>query len=658
MKILQLYHKGTVMAAKISANFRRHLRLLRKPMQMAIRWYPVSASMGKNEYIELLGADISETEALLMELSRKNKALEEQNANLSFMETELQQRMADMENARNEVSVIADRYRLAADASRDVIWDWDGRANESFISDRIFEILGDTYRGATWSMDTLHGLIIPEDIPVILKAYSDHLKFDTPFFSSEFRVKDHQNHSRWVHIRGIAIKDMDGRVIRTAGSLADVSKQKQQELRLHQLAYFDVLTGLPNVYWIQEKLESLLSSAVENGLELTLYCVGLDELKRINDLMGNSAGDIILQTVAGRLSGLDAESSEIARIGGDEFVLIRKNAGRTGHQNNFADHLVAAVREPIPIKDAPVYITCSVGIARYPQDGQTSEALLKHVELAMSKAKEVGKNTSIRYDSLLGRESAERTQMSQHLRKAVSRNEFYLEYQPSVQTLTGDICGYEALLRWNSPVYGLVSPDRFIPLAEENGAIIELGMMVLKKVFHFIRRTGRKDIIVSCNVSARQLMQRDFVDTLLAAYQNADIPQNTLAIEITESALLESMEDVVPRIRAIRDLGIPIYLDDFGTGYSSLTYLTNLPIDVIKIDKTFVQEMMQGDREAIIVKAVIGMAHQMGLTVVAEGVETSQQLARLKAMDCDQIQGYFFSRPLSEDAALSMLKHG
>ena len=444
--------------------------------------------------------------------------------------------------------------------------------------------------------------------------------------------------------------------------IRDISERKRAEDRVHRLAYFDTLTGLPNRQLFHQQLQQAIDEAAETGLKVATLYVDLDNFKRINDTLGHNFGDVVLKAIASRLekcvrsydcivrAGPDSDSPQLARLGGDEFVAILRNLQSENEAISVAERLRSEFTRPIHHQGHEFVVTSSIGVSIYPDDGDDIDALLKNADIAMYQAKNAGRNSVRFYSGTMSLRSLERLELESSLHRALDRGEFDLHYQPKVSISTGKICGVEALIRWNHPEKGMVAPDSFIPLAEECGLITPIGEWVLKRACRQARlwqdRFGL-DISIAVNLSSQQFLQSRVDEVVLQALFEASLKPRLLQLELTESILMHDMSETVPLLNKLKGMGIGLAMDDFGTGYSSLSYLKRLPIDAVKIDRTFVADLEQDRDDAAICTTIIAMAHALGLQVIAEGVETEGQLEFLQAQGCDQVQGYLISKPVT-----------
>jgi diguanylate cyclase (GGDEF)-like protein/PAS domain S-box-containing protein len=440
--------------------------------------------------------------------------------------------------------------------------------------------------------------------------------------------------------------------------LRDISGQRQVERELRQLAYYDTLTGLPNRALFEDRFQRVLHTAERTQRMAALLFVGVDNLKAINDTRGHACGDQLLKRIGQKLKKIVRQGVTVVRWEGDKFVVLLPGLQGIQEVEEAAQTVVRTFAEPFEMQGQHFFVTASVGVAVYPKDGVVGEKLLKHADMAMYAAKERGRNTYCFFTEEMNRRVVERGELEHNLRQALAREEFFLAYQPQVDIRTGQMVGAEALLRWRHPEQGLISPGRFIPLAEDNGQILPIGQWVLHAACVQNRawqQAGYPPMRVAVNLSARQFQQPDFYDQVAGVLKDTGLDPGCLELELTESALMADAEAAVEILRALRELGVCIAIDDFGTGYSSLSYLKTFPIDRLKIAQDFVLDITNSSDDAAIVETVIAMAHGLGLRVVAEGVETVEQMLFLKARNCPVMQGYYFARPMPPEDFIEYL---
>ena len=467
-----------------------------------------------------------------------------------------------------------------------------------------------------------------------------------------------------------ARRDHHDHVVDVVGTVLDVTERQEDAERIHKLAYVDSTTELPNRQAFQEQLNRAMSVAAQHDQRLAILYLDLDDFKRINDSFGHSVGDVLLKTVADRLvdsvrtsdivwPGVDSNAKQVAQLGGDEFIVLLPMIRRGEDVATVGKRIVNAMASPCQLAGHELYVTTSIGIAIYPEDGEDAEGLMKNADVAMYSAKRSGKNVCHFYDESMNIAAVEKLKMESHLRRALQRDEFTLHYQPQLDLLTDRICGAEALLRWHNDQLGSVSPAEFIPIAEDSGLIIPIGEWVLRNACAQARRwldQGFQMSRIAVNISVLQFMQKAFVPMVMDILEQTKLPADLLEIELTESVLMQDVNLAIETLNTLKRAGIQISIDDFGTGYSSLSYLKRLPIDRLKIDRSFVCDLISDPGDAAIVSAVVAMAQSMGLAVIAEGVESEPQLKALRQQGCYEVQGYFVSRPISADDFAAFLR--
>jgi diguanylate cyclase (GGDEF)-like protein/PAS domain S-box-containing protein len=466
------------------------------------------------------------------------------------------------------------------------------------------------------------------------------------------RRKDGTEYPKWVRID--TIRDPDSRISHYVTVFSDISERKASEERIRYLAQHDALTGLPNRFTLAVHLEHALSRAERSGEKIGLMFIDLDNFKTINDTLGHHTGDQLLCEVARRISGVVRKSDIVARIGGDEFVVVLETARLPADAATIAQKILDRLNESIVFDGHELHSTPSIGIGIYPEDGRDSETLMKNADVAMYHAKSAGRNNYQFYADHMNQAAAVRVQMEGRLRAALLGDEFLLHYQPQIDLAHDTVDGVEVLIRWQSPELGLVSPASFIPLAEEIGLIVPISEWVLRQSCLTAKRWLEEGIAfgrLSVNISPQQFRQASFPQRLEAILAETGFPAARLELEITESTIMETAEVAVAMLIRLKELGISLAVDDFGTGYSSLAYLKRFPIDRLKIDRSFVADLETDSSDAAIATAVINLAHSLDLAVVAEGVETVGQADFLRRHRCDSVQGYYYSRPVPAEQA-------
>ena len=441
----------------------------------------------------------------------------------------------------------------------------------------------------------------------------------------------------------------EGQSAHYISTLKDLSESKDAQTLINFLAYHDALTGLPNRSVARDHFERIMSTN-EPGGKIAVLCFGVDRFKLINDSLGHAIGDQVLKIVASKLSALLGEDDLLSRHGGDEFLLVASSINDAAAATTQAKHLMAVLDEDFYVDEHRLKVTASVGVAMYPSDGVDLEGLIRSSSNALNQAKKSGGNSCCCFTPEMDAEARARMEIETRLRSAIANEEFEVVYQPKASLASGQICGAEALLRWHSPVLGNVSPADFIPLAEESGLILAIDTWVLDAVCAQVRKwldAGLGEIRVSVNLSALQFRQLNLFDVVQRALGKFGIPASCMEFEITERALVDNTENAISQLHLLKEIGVAVSVDDFGTGYSSLSYLKNFPIDTLKIDKSFIDDVHANSNDAAIALTIIELAHNLRMSVVAEGVENNQQCEFLRQHGCDAIQGYFFSKPLS-----------
>ncbi len=466
------------------------------------------------------------------------------------------------------------------------------------------------------------------------------------------RRKNGEIYPEWLTISSVT--DEAGRLTNYVGVFSDISQIKQSEAERERLAHFDPLTELPNRLLFNARLDHAIQRAERENSLLTLLFIDLDRFKNINDALGHPAGDRVLQDVARRLSHCGRAEDTVSRLGGDEFAMALEGQGSATQASGMADKLLAALTLPFDLDGQAVFVGASIGISIYPADGKDAATLLKNADAAMHQSKDDGRNTFRFYNAAMTRAARERLTLETNLRRAIEQQEFLVYYQPQIDVSSGNILGVEALVRWDHPASGLIAPDRFIPLAEETGLIVPLGEWVLftacTQARAWLDDPDQPTLSVAVNLSPRQFRQPNLAAHVRAVLEACGLPAALLELEITESAIMDNPGQAIATLQALKDLGITISIDDFGTGYSSLAHLKRFPIDKLKIDQSFIRDIPRDHSDMEIAATIIAMARNLHLKVLAEGVETEEQLAFLQIHGCDAYQGYLRSRPVPAPA--------
>jgi len=602
---------------------------------------------------------------------------------------------------RRKLEQSNERFALATGGSAAVIWDLDMQKQRYYFSDIWYELLGYDRGELDEEQGGWRTIIHPDDVPVEAKSKREHMNGQTPYYFCEYRLLTKAGTYKWFQVRGTVLRDGHGVPLRFAGSMTDVTDRKDYEVKLQdsyqelestyeeltavqaelleqynrlvenqtmlieseeryrELAYNDTLSGLPNK---RSLIEALARFTEENKrAAAALLFLDLDNFKYINDTMGHSIGDQLLAAFGERIAGLARPRQDHYRFGGDEYVVFLRDIATKQDVLDLAERMLQALKEPFSLQGSLLHVSVSIGIACYPENGTTADELLQKADVAMYRAKQTGKGTYVFYEQEMQHVFDERMRIERHLRDAMSRNELQLYYQPIADIATGETWGFEALLRWDSPELGFVSPPAFIGIAEDCRLIIPIGEWVLTSACRFItslHEGGYKPYRISVNISLIQLMQDNFIEMVGKVLTHTGLNPAMLQIEITESIFMESFEAIMNKLEFLQSLGVRIALDDFGTGYSSLSYLKQLPIDALKIDKSFIDDLGADRSGESLAESIVSIGRNLGIEVTAEGVETREQLEDLKRMKCDKIQGYFLSRPIPEERVCAWIQNG
>ena len=556
-----------------------------------------------------------------------------------------------------------ERYALAIRGANDGLWDWDLVSHRLFLSPRFQAMLGLPERPVTTTPMHWLSRIHDDDRERMQEQTQAHLSGARPYLEVEYRIRHEDGSWRWVLTRGLAVRGPEGQPVRMAGSQTDIHERKRAERQLFFDAFHDPLTQLPNRSLFMDRLNnSLKRSKRRKDYQFAVLFLDLDRFKVINDSLGHMAGDQLLITIAGRLKDCLRTEDTLARLGGDEFVVLLEEIGDVKGAVIAAERLQDSLSEPVDIGGQEVFSTVSIGIAVSRPDYQRAEDLLRDADIALYRAKRAGKARHAIFDKTMHEKALAQLQMETALRRGMAREEFRVYFQPIVRLGDGALVGFEALVRWERPGQGLTLPGQFIPLTEETGLVSALGLWVMKEALTQLRSwrmtlPQAEPLYVSVNLSGRQLLQQELSRTVEEMLIHTGVPAGCLRLEITESAVMGVQPEITENLHALKDLGVRLFMDDFGTGFSSLSYLHQLPIDTIKIDRSFVARLNQKEQGQEIVRAIIEMARSLRLGVVAEGVETETQRDQLMKMGCENAQGYWFSEPLPAGTAVELVKH-
>lgn len=545
---------------------------------------------------------------------------------------------------------------LAMAGSHDGMFEWDPLTKRLSVGRRLLEILGYSEDFLPTS-DAWMAIVHPDDRSTFNQAVTAHLKGITDHFYCEYRVRAHNGEYRWLAARGLVAESKRKMPRLMAGSVTDVTERRQREQSMHELALTDQLTGLPNRRSLLERLPAVLAEATRKKTMVGLLFVDLDRFKNVNDTLGHWAGDELLQTLSQRMPSALRAYDFLARQGGDELIVLLNGLANASEAESVAERLLACVAEPVTLREHIIEIKTSVGMALFPADGQDADTLLRHADMAMYDAKSRGGHQWRRYSMDLDDRMRRRVTLENRLRAAMDTNALQLHYQPQFDAVTQRLVGAEALLRWNDGGQ-MVRPDLFIPVAEESGLIAPLGKWIMHQALQQLKQWESQlpnGFRLGVNLSPRQFRASAVDSDWLTAMERWGIDGRSLAVEVTESVLLDPDGTAISALQRLREAGIEVALDDFGTGYSSLSYLRMLEFDVLKIDKSFVANLgamgtkEQTARNTAVVDATLAMAHKLGYRVVAEGVETPAQLEWLRAQGCDVLQGFLLGRPVGPE---------
>jgi diguanylate cyclase (GGDEF)-like protein/PAS domain S-box-containing protein len=560
----------------------------------------------------------------------------------------------ERKRAEEALRLSQERFELVTRATSDAIWDWNLSTDELWWNEGFQKLFG--YSGdeigtdiGSWT-DRVH----PDDAERVLHDIHRHIESGKHHWSDEYRFKRSDGSYAFVIDRGYVVYDSEDKPIRMLGSMMDVTERKSLEDQLTHQALHDPLTKIANRVLFRDRVDHALAKLGRANTSLAVLFLDLDNFKAINDSLGHAAGDKLLISVAERLQDCLRNTDTAARLGGDEFGVLVESVLHPDEAVNIADRILSVFRQAFSIEGKEVHVGTSIGIAVSSVGAFGSEELLRNADLAMYLAKSHGKGHYVVFEPKMHEALMERIELEEDLRRGIEEKEFTIHYQPILNLESGCILGMEALVRWNHPRLGLMAPMRFIPLAEETNLIVPLGEWILGEACRQVQswrdeHAGELDVSVSVNISIRQFQQKELTEMVSKALKNSGLPPRSLILEITESFMLQDTEATILKLHDLKNLGVRLAIDDFGTGYSSLSYLQRFPIDILKIDKSFIDKLSQGSEGNAVARAIIMMGDSLNLKTIAEGIEHPEQILELQNLGCEAGQGYHFAKPLTKE---------
>jgi diguanylate cyclase (GGDEF)-like protein/PAS domain S-box-containing protein len=564
----------------------------------------------------------------------------------------LEKKMLDLEKVQEALRKSEERYALAAQGANDGLWDWNLQSGIIYFSPRWKSMLGYPEDAVGSSPEEWFGCVHPDDLAGLkaeLQAHWDNVK---PHFEYEHRIRHADRTFRWVLTRGLAVRDSKDVPVRMAGSQTDITDRKRVEQQLLHDAFHDSLTNLPNRALFADRLRQSCERARRTeGYSFAVLHADLDRFKVINESLGHAEGDVVLKEAAERMLPCLRPGDTLARLSADEFLILLEDVKDASEATRIAARITAEMAHPFIVDTHELVLTISIGIVLSPREHGRPEDYLREADLVMRKAKARGRARMEMFDAALYEITVARLQLETALQRALEHRELDVYYQPVIDLESGRLAGLEALVRWRHPQRGVLLPADFLPIAEEAGLIVAIDRFVLTSACAQLKQWLRDfptltDLTLSVNFSSRQFSEPDLLAFVTGVLAETELEPRHLSIEITEGTLVESMADTQSALFRLQALGIRIYIDDFGTGYSSLSYLHHFPIDMLKIDRSFVEQISSAEAHVPIVQTIISLAHSLGMQTVAEGVENLEQIRNLKSLKCKQAQGFYFSEPV------------
>lgn len=550
-------------------------------------------------------------------------------------------------------------YKRIIDDANIAVWEWNIKENKFFGSDLCKKITQYDTNASSNLFEFISNIAIHEDKESAINDLNFFINGKVSFYISEFRIITKTNNIKWISLKGNIIKSEDGEVACLFGLLSDITEEKDREKTFNEKVYYDFLTKLPNRYSFLIDIKNIIDKTIQCNQKGAIIFIDLDNFKSINNTLGHDYGDLMLKIFSQLLNICVKTYGKLYRLGGDEFIVVIDNFNSIEDLKYLCNMILDYCKKPFELNEKQLYTTTSIGISIFPQDSYDTNDLLKFADLALFESKSRGKNKYTFFEQALNESYTRRIVIENELKEAIKNDELYIVYQPQIDASKNEIVGFEALLRWNSKKLGFVSPVEFIPIAEKSGMIIEIGDWVLNKVckkIHEFKEKKYKFNNIAVNVSPIQVKETNFKDKIIKACKENKIPLNLLEIEITERTLIELDSKKITDLYELIRNNINISIDDFGTGYSSLSYLTVLPINTLKIDKSFIDNI-KDEKNRAVVECILNLSTNLKYKVIAEGVEIKEQLGILMNLGCNIIQGYYFSKPVDECEIEEMLKN-